>query len=175
MFTDPDSNLESFGLEPKSKVADMGAGSGFYTLGAARKVGSEGKVYAIEVQKELLAKIKNEADREGLSNIQYVWGDIEEHNGTRMADRTVDVVILSNTLFQVTDKEGTLTEALRILKPKGRLLLIDWSDSFGGMGPVASAVITPQKAKQLAEGVGFTFDREFTPGEHHYALVYKKS
>lgn len=174
MFTDPESNIESFGIEPGMKIADMGAGSGFYSISAAKRVGNTGKVYAIEVQKEVLAKIKNDADRAGVNNIEYIWGDIEVPNGTRLGNKVVDAVFLSNTLFQVENKKGTLLEAFRILKPKGRILLIDWSDSFGGMGPIQSAVVTDKMAKELLESVGFQFVKEFNPGEHHYALVMKK-
>jgi len=174
MFTDPESNIESFGLEPGMKVADMGAGSGFYSIAASKAVGETGKIYAIEVQKELLAKIKNDADRVGATNIDYIWADIEILNGCRIATRSVDAVFLTNTLFQVEDKMGTLHEAFRIIKPKGRILLIDWEDSFGGMGPQQSAVITKEKAKSMLEEAGFIFDREFNPGEHHYALIMKK-
>ncbi len=173
MFTDPVKNLESFGLEPNMKIADLGAGSGSYVLEAAKHIG-EGRVYAVEVQKELLAKIKNDADREGLSNIEYVWGDIEEHNGTRIGDSVVDSVFISNTLFQVENKETTLHEAFRILKSKGRLLVIDWTDSFGGLGPTEKSVFSKEKAKDLCEKTGFVFEREFDPGSHHYALIYRK-
>ena len=173
MFTDPVQVLESFGLEPNMKIADLGAGSGAYSIAAAKRIG-DGKVYAVEVQKELLAKIKNDADREGLSNIEYLWGDIEEHNGTRIGDRLCDVAIISNTLFQVENRDETLLEASRVLKPGGKLLLVDWEDSFGGLGPEAKMVISPEKARELCEKAGFEFVREFDPGAHHYALVYKK-
>jgi len=174
MFTDPLTNLDSFGVEPGMKIADMGAGSGFYSIEAAKRVGETGKVYAIEVQKEVLARIKNEAEKSGVSNIEYIWGDIEVPNGTRMGNRIVDAVLLSNTLFQVEDKKGTLMEAFRVLKPKGRILLVDWTDSFGGMGPAQNMVVTKEKARKLLEECGFVFVKEFDPGDHHYALVMKK-
>lgn len=155
------------------KIADLGAGSGAYVIAAAKHIG-QGTAYAVEVQKELLAKIKNDADRAGLDNIEYIWGDIEEHKGTKIGDGIMDAVIVSNTLFQVGDKEATLHEAYRILKPKGKLLIIDWTDSFGGLGPAENAVFPKDRAKDLAVKTGFVFESEFDPGAHHYALIYLK-
>lgn len=174
MFTDPVKNLDDFGIEPGMKIADLGSGAGFYTLSAAKLVGDSGRVYAVDVQKDLLEKIKGEADKEHISNVEYIWGDIESPNGTKIADDTVDAVILSNILFQVEDREGTLAEAARILVPGGKILCIDWTDSFGGLGPTEKMVIEAKDAKELLEKHGFEFLKEFDPGAHHYALVYKK-
>jgi len=174
MFTHPTENLASFGLHPGMRIADFGSGSGFYTIAAAKQIGETGSVFAVDVQKELLAKIKNDAQKENISNIEYIWGDIEEKGGSRLGDGVVDVVFLSNTLFQIEDKDAVLREAYRVLKQKGRLLVIDWTDSFGGLGPEASAVIDAATAKDMCEKAGFVFEREFDPGEHHYALIYIK-
>ena len=174
MFTDPIKNLEDFGVEPGMRIADLGCGAGFYTLPAAKLVGESGKIYAVEVQKDLLEKVKGEADKEGLSNIEYIWGDIETPNGTKIGSNTVDAVILSNILFQVEDRDGTVAEVARVLVPGGRVLCIDWTDSFGGLGPTQQMVLTDKDAKELLEKHGLEFEKEFNPGAHHYALVYKK-
>jgi len=175
MFTDPKENLNNFGLEPKMTVADLGCGTGAYSLAVAQMVGPEGRVLAVDVQKDLLTRVKNDADKAGLSNVEILWGDIEELNGTGIRDHACDAVIVSNILFQTEDKNTFLKEAHRILKPHGKLLLIEWLDSFGGMGPMASAVINPEKAKELLSSNGFTFEKQFDAGSHHYGIVAKAS
>jgi ubiquinone/menaquinone biosynthesis C-methylase UbiE len=174
MFTDPTANLENFGIEPGMKIADLGSGSGFYSIPAAKMAGDTGVVYAVDVQKNLLEKVKSEADREHVSNIEYIWGDIETHNGTKIADNTVGAVFLSNILFQLEDKEGAIAEAKRILVSGGRILCVDWTDSFGGLGPDQQAVFPANDAKELLEKHDLEFQKEFDPGAHHYALVYRK-
>ena len=67
-------------------VADLGAGSGHYTLAAAKKVGESGRVYAIEVQKDLLTRIKNLAQTEHINNVEVIWGDVENRGGTKLKD-----------------------------------------------------------------------------------------
>jgi len=174
-FSDPQKNINQFHLGEGMKVADFGAGTGAYTYAAARKVGDSGKVYAIEIQKELLQKIKNEAQSQGLDAVEVLWGDIEEIGGTKLGDNSVDAVILSNLLFQVDDKKGVLAESKRILRTGGKVLVVDWADSYGGLGPLEDNIITAEKMKHLFGNEGFMFDREIMAGEHHYGFVFKKA
>ena len=174
MFSDPDQNLEQFGLTEHMTVADLGAGSGAYTIAAARRVRNFGKVYAIEVQKDLAVRVKNAASKEGLSNVEAIWGDIERRGGTKLADASVDAAIASNVLFQLEDKEGAVSELERILKPGGKVLVIDWKESYGGMGPEPKAVLRADDAKHFFLAKGFSFEKEITAGRHHYGFVVRK-
>ena len=174
-FAIPDKNIKQFGLSEGMKVADLGSGSGHYTLAAARMVGTSGEVHAVEVQRELLQRFKEEIEDEGFRNITVTWGDIEEEGGTKLRDNSMDAVILSNILFQVEDKEGTIREARRILKPGGRVLVIDWTESFGGMGPEEGAVVKEENARRLFESLGFAFGSTIDAGAPHYGFIMKKT
>src|SRR3989338_2035317 len=101
MFSDPQKILEQFKLATGRFVADLGAGAGFFAIPAAKMVGPLGRVYAIDVLKDMLQKIKNEALRCKLFNLEALWGDIEKLGGTRLADASVDVALVCNSLFQV--------------------------------------------------------------------------
>lgn len=171
MFSDPQKNIQQLGLTEGMRVADLGAGSAAYTLAVARQVGSSGKVYAVEVQKDLLSHIKNSAAKQGLSNVEVIWGDIEQPGGTKIKERTIDAAIVSNVLFQADDKHAVAEEVKRILKPGGQALVIDWKESFGGMGPHPDHVVKEQKAKQIFEDCGFTINRSIAAGEHHYGFI----
>ena len=172
-FANPVENILAIGLQGGMKIADFGAGSGAYTLAAARTVGAHGKVYAVEVQKDLLTRIKNTATQEHLDNVEIIWGDFELPHGSRIADCLVDVVIISNALFQLENKSGALHEARRILKPAGKLAIIDWSESYSGMGPTKSDVVQKEAALELARMAGFTLMNEFAAGAHHYGLLLR--
>ncbi|MDO8572692.1 MAG: methyltransferase domain-containing protein [bacterium] len=173
-FSDPQKNIQQFGLTEGMKIADLGAGSAAYTLAAAAQVGTSGRVYAVEVQKELLSNIKNMAAKQGFFNVEVIWGDIERLGGTKIKDHVLDAVIVSNVLFQAEDKRGVVAEVRRILKPKGRVLVVDWKDSFGGMGPHVDQVMSEQTARDLFENDGFTLDRFISSGDHHYGFVAVK-
>lgn len=171
MFSDPQKNIAQFGIGHGMHVADLGAGSGFYTLPAAKAVGSIGKVYAIEVQKELLEKLKNQADQLRVHNIEIVWGDIETIGGTKLRDECVDRVIVSNVLFQVEHKDNFCLEVKRILKKGGKVLVVDWNE-ISPLGPkqlVSEVIVT-----SLFEKVGLQRESSISAGAHHYGLIFIK-
>lgn len=173
MFTDPVKNLKVFGLQEGMLVADLGAGTGFYTIPAGLAVGN-GKVYAIEVQKDFLITIKNKAEDERLSNVECLWGNVEKIGGTKIRDGIIDRVIASNILFQVENKDKFIEEACRILKKDGKILVIDWSDSGSPAGPKQNTIIKKDMARSMFEKKGFTFERDIDAGAHHYGMILKK-
>ncbi|MBU6430804.1 MAG: methyltransferase domain-containing protein [Patescibacteria group bacterium] len=174
MFSDPAKNIEQFGLSKGMFVADFGAGSGFYAMSAAKAVGDKGRIYAIDVQKDLLQRIKNQANTERMPNIEIIWGDVEKIGGTKLKDDSIDAVIIANILFQAAEKNNICLEATRILKRGGRALVVDWRDSFGGLGPKQSDVFSSSVAKEIFQKNNFALEREFNAGEHHYGLIFKK-
>lgn len=173
MFSKPETIAQQLELTPGMQVADIGAGAGHYSLAVARRIGN-GKVFAIDVQKELLDRINTEAQQKGITNIEIVWGNAEEHEGTRLREASIDVVIVANVLFQIEDKHSFFSEISRILKDNGQLMLIDWSESFGGMGPQAGDVVTMIMARDLASTVGLREDHEIDAGEHHWGIIFRK-
>lgn len=174
-FTKPEDNIAALGIYEGMIVADLGAGTGAYTIPLAERVGETGRVYAVEVQKEFLTNIKNAADARGFKNVEVLWGDIERVGGTKIKDGAVDAVVISNVLFLAEDKDGLLREASRILKTGGKLLLIDWGDSFNNLGPSPAMVVTKDEARALCEGAGFVFKNEVPVGEHFYGLLMLRS
>lgn len=173
-FSDPAQNVARFGITEGMVIADFGSGSGYYTLAASEAVGASGKVYAVEVQKELLKKVKDLSSTAFRSNIETIWGNIEQSGGSKLADASVDAVIIANVIFQTEDKEAVFAEAYRVLKPKGQLFIVEWKESFGGLGPYLGDVIAPDIMRSLAEHSGFTYVRSVPAGEHHYGLVLRK-
>ena len=174
MFSDPQKNIEQCGIQVGMEIADLGSGSGFYTMTAAKALFSTGRVYAVDVQKDLLTKIKNSAIREGLHNVEVIWGDIEKPNGTHLRDGSIDLCLICNILFQVENKRSTIDEIKRILKPGGLVLVVDWADSFGGIGPKPDAVVKKEVVLDMMEKSGFHMDREISAGAHHYGIIFKK-
>ncbi|OHA59898.1 MAG: hypothetical protein A2589_02555 [Candidatus Vogelbacteria bacterium RIFOXYD1_FULL_46_19] len=175
MFANPRQNLKYLNLLPGHKVADLGAGGGDYTLAAAEAVGPTGRVFAVEVQKELLDRLRGQAQTAGLGNVDIIWGDIEVPGGVKLADQSVDAVIISNILFQVDSQFGLAREAKRILVPKGQALVVDWQDSYGGLGPLVDQVFDQVKATEVMTKAGLTLTNTFDAGDHHYGLVFSNT
>jgi ubiquinone/menaquinone biosynthesis C-methylase UbiE len=173
-FAHPARNVAVLGIEPGMKVADFGSGSGAYVNLIAGALLGSGTVYAVDIQKDLLRRIKNEAERHGHKNVEILWGDLEEEGGSKL-NSILDLVLVSNLLFQVRDKEAVLIEAARVLKPNGRVAIIDWAESFGGMGPTEEMVVSKEAAYECARKAGLTFVKEFPAGAHHYGLIFRKT
>ena len=167
-------DIKNLDLKEGIKVADFGSGSGFYTIEAAKRVTGNGQVFAIDVQKDLLSKIQSHARDMGLHNVQVVWGDIDKIGGSKLKDAMVDAVIVSNVLFQSEHKENLAKEAFRILKQGGEVMLIDWTDSFGGMGPAKSQIVGEVAATSIFEKIGFKTVKNFYAGDHHWGVIMKK-
>ncbi len=168
MFTNPIKNLRAFGLREDNIIADLGAGTGFYSVAAGRLV-PYGKVYAVEIVKDFLATIKEKVKEVRLNNVEILWGDISKNGGTNIGDKVVDAVIVSNILFQVEDKNRFIEEIKRILKPKGRVLLIDWLES-----PIMGArtIVPKNKAREIFEKKGFVWQRDINTGAYHYGMIF---
>ncbi len=155
-------------------VADLGTGSGFYAIEAAKSVSPNGKVYAVDIQKDLLDRLRSEANRAHVRNIDVVCGDLEKLGGTKIREASVDRVIAANILFMIDDKKIFINEIKRILKQNGRLLLVDWSGSFSQMGPHPERVIYKDKAAKLFTDSGFAVEKEISAGSHHYGMILRK-
>jgi len=174
-FVNPETVVSHFHIREGDVVADFGAGSGFYVEALARLVGQTGKVYACEIQRELVEKIGVLIRSKGLFAVDPLWCDMEKEGGVKIADGTVDVALMINTLFQVEHKKNALSEVSRTLRSGGKFFLVDWSESFGGLGPQPNDVVTRAEAQALVESVGFVYERAFDAGDHHYGLAFRKA
>jgi len=172
-FAHPARNTHQLDIQEGAAAADFGAGSGHYAFEIARQLGNTGLVYAIDVQRDLLRRLKREAAHRDLKNIETILADIEQPRGSKLADRSCDLVLISNLLFQLQDPGAALTEARRVLKPSGRLAVIDWSDSFRSLGPAKQHVVKKARVLELARSAHFELLREFDAGAHHYGLVFR--
>lgn len=174
-FLNPDRVIRHFDIEKGQTVADFGAGHGYFTIPIARAVGTDGRVYAIDIQQEPLDVIAGKAKADHLLNIHAIRGDLETPGGSTLKDRIIDTVLVSSILFQARHPEDILKEAHRVLREKGMLVMIEWDpDANERLGPSLDLRISKHKAMQLAKDTSFELTREFEAGEYHYGLIFTK-
>jgi ubiquinone/menaquinone biosynthesis C-methylase UbiE len=173
-FLNPTKVLRAAKLHDGDKVADFGAGSGFFTRAAARLVGGRGLVWAVDAHQDMLPRIKSLALEEGLHTVEVVHGNVEKPGGSHLPENNFDLVIIANLLFAAEHKEPIVREAKRILRVGGRILVIDWRNSFGGMGPHQDHIVTEDHARTLAELGGFTYLSELPTGDYHWGFLARK-
>lgn len=166
MFSNPEKNVAQLGLQEGMKVADFGSGAGFYLRALSKRVGPSGKVFAIEVQKNLIKKIESDIKIWGIDNVSCIWGDIEKIDGTKIMSGSLDAVIISNVLYQAEDKIGLIDEAKRILKKGGKILFIDFNkDGF--------PFIKKEEASNLFLKRGFKILENIEVSDSHYGIIFK--
>lgn len=161
------------GLPEGARVADLGSGSGHYARALAGVVGASGKVFAVDVQEDVLKHARINTHQHHTHIIESVWGDIERLGGTHLRDASIDGAVLANTLFQITHKDQLVREIARIMRPGGALLIVDWVGSFGGLGPAPDHVVGEQAAAALFVAAGFTTVKSFRSGAHHYGVILR--
>ncbi|MFA6503073.1 MAG: methyltransferase domain-containing protein [Candidatus Paceibacterota bacterium] len=171
-FSSPHEAVLQLGLREGMRVGDFGAGSGHYSRAAAAAVGHSGKVYAVDVQEDLLKHIKLNTHERHERVIETVWGDIEKLGGSHLRDASLDAAILTNTLFQVEHRTVLLEELKRVLKHGAKLLVVDWAGSYGGMGPTPDRVVSERIAEELFINGGFHKVKSFRSGPHHYGIIF---
>lgn len=174
MFSDPEQNIQQFELRKGDHVADFGSGVGYYSFAAAEAVGENGKVYSIDVQKDLLQKLNNEAKKtRHLTNIEIIWADLDNLGGTRLREKSIDAVIAANIFFQLEDKNNACLEIKRILKDGGRVLFIDWLTQINPDSQ-KNASFSKEEVIELFTRKGFVVERDVNAGIKHYGLIFVK-
>jgi len=174
-MNNPKQNVTQLGLQPGMDVADIGAGSGYYAVAAGELVGNDGRVLAVDVQKDILDSVQQLAKENHLMNVKAVWGNAEKEGGTRLRNNSVDAVIVANTLFQIDDQAALAREVARICKAGAQLFVVEWSDSHGGLGPAPDHIVPAERAKEVFTLAGFEPDRDIDVGDHQYGFVMVRS
>jgi ubiquinone/menaquinone biosynthesis C-methylase UbiE len=168
--------LRQAGLEEGMRVGDFGCGrQGYFTLQAAKMVGHNGLVYAVDVLKEVLENIEDLAKDEGIYNIKTIWSNLEIFGATKIETNSLDFGFIINVLFQVEKRLDLIKEVARMLKPNARLLIIDWQRSQAPFGPPLEMRVVLDEIKNNAPGAGLKLIKEFDAGKYHFGLIFKKS
>jgi ubiquinone/menaquinone biosynthesis C-methylase UbiE len=172
-FLDPSDILAFAGLQPGSIVADFGCGNGFYPVAAAKIVGENGTVYAVDVKQESLEATMSAAKQEGVSNIYSIRHDMELP-GVDIKENSCDSVILSGILHLSKLQKNVLKETYRVLKTGGKVIVIEWKKEKLPFGPNIDNRIAPNELNDLMSKSGFRFQSEMPADAFHYAMVYEK-
>jgi predicted methyltransferase len=128
----PDQIMDALGIADGSKVADIGAGAGWFTMRLARRVGPNGIVYAQDVQRQMLDAIRRRVSREGLQNIQTRLGRGSDPN---LPSRSLDAILVVDVYAEVEDRVTFLRNLADALKPGGRIGIVNYRPGRGGPGP----------------------------------------
>jgi len=123
IFTQREKIAAAVGLKPGQVVADIGAGTGLFTLPFAKAVGATGKVYAVEIAKNFLELIKSRAEKASVPNIETVLGT---ERSVELPEASIDVAFICDVYHHFEYPQDSLKSLHRALKPGGEIVLIDF-------------------------------------------------
>jgi arsenite methyltransferase len=167
----PDQIMDAMGIADASVVADIGAGSGWFTIRLARRVGPQGVVYAEDVQQEMLTAIQRRVTREGLANVKYVLG---VENDPHLPANTLDAILVVDAYHEVEDRVAMLSHLARALKPQGRLGVVDFKLDGTGPGPSPEERVSPDVVVKDAAKAGLRLIRQEPFLPFQYFLIFGK-
>ncbi len=171
-FFNPNQALRVLGVNREVvDVADFGCGYGTFTIPAAQMI--IGKMYAIDIEPEMIKAVEQKAKARNLANVVVVLRDFVL-KGSGLTKNSIDFVFLFNILH-VENPERLLKESYRILKPGKKVGIIHWNyDATTPRGPPMNIRPRPEQCRSWAESVGFVFEKKVDLKPYHYGLVLRK-
>lgn len=165
---DPSEYLIKKGLKKGMVLADIGCGPGFFVFPASEIVGKDGMVYAIDTQQEMLDELRK---RNPSKNVVLLRS---EETKLSVDSTSVDMAIMVFVLHEVHHPVDFLIEVKRILKPSGRLIVIDWEKKMEEKGPPFEERLPKEKAKEIFQQAGFEEIETDSLNPSHYEVTGKK-
>lgn len=171
----PETVLFQAGLKSGQTIADLGAGSGHYAMAAAGIVGENGSVLVVDVKDSALDHIAADARMQKIKTLRTVLYDLDQENLTdRIPAGHTDMVLLANILHEVGHRKNLLSHAYKLLKTGGRMLIVDWNQSPGPIGPPVAVRISEAETKKMCEAASFRFVKNIETDNYHFGLLFEK-
>ena len=167
----PDKIMDRLNIADGARVADIGAGGGWFTIRLARRVGPNGRVFAEDIQPQMVEAIRRRVAREGLKNVTPVLGTPTDAR----LEPNLQAVLIVDTYPQLPDAVALLRNIAAKLVPGGRVGIVDFKpDGAGGPGPALEERLDPAVIRRDAERAGLTFKSHETFLRYQYLLVFVK-
>jgi ubiquinone/menaquinone biosynthesis C-methylase UbiE len=170
----PDKALEAIGIRRGMVVGDVGAGSGFMSFKMVKLVGPSGKVYANDIQPEMLEILRTRAQRDKVTNIETVLGTDRD---PKLPAGTLDLILLVDVYHEFSQPQAMLDRMREALKPNGRLVLLEYrkEDPTVPIRPEHKMSVVEVKAEVIPEGFQFDQVIEVLPRQHIIIFRPRKS
>ena len=166
----PTKAVAALALRPGQIVADIGAGSGYYAMLLSKAVGPGGRVYATDIQPEMLDLIRKKIESTRTSNVEVVLGTPTE---SRLPDRAIDLALMVDVYHELAQPQAFLRSLKRALKPDGRLVLIEFRKESAWVPIREEHKMTIREARLELENEGYHFDRVIDVLPWQHILVFR--
>lgn len=165
----PSRAIRALQIKPGQVIADIGAGSGYYSVLLAKAVGAEGRVYATDIQPQMLAILKRKLEAQSLRNVELILGAEAE---TKLPDASVDFALMVDVYHELAQPQAFLQSVKRALKPGGRLVLIEFRKEDPNVPIREEHKMSVREARQELEAEGYRFDRVLNDLPWQHVLIF---
>jgi ubiquinone/menaquinone biosynthesis C-methylase UbiE len=166
----PDEVVARLAIEPGDRVADLGAGGGYFTFRLADAVGSQGRVYAVDVDESMTDYLSERAREQGRQNVEVILG---EYDDPKLPDGTIDLIFTSNTYHHLEDREAYFENVREALAPDGRVAIIDFNEQEGGWFVRTFGHATSKETiVEEMSAAGYRLERDHDDLERQHFLVF---
>lgn len=169
---EPDVALDAIKLAAGSTVADVGAGSGYMTVKMAKRVGPTGKVYANDIQPQMLNLLRQRLDREKIPNVELVLGTYDD---PRLPANSVDLILMVDVYHEFSQPQAMLRRMRESLKTGGRLVLLEYRKEDPSIPIRPDHKMSVAEAKMEIEAEGFTLGSVDGRLPRQHILVFTKN
>jgi len=156
-------------LKPGERIADIGAGSGYFTFRFARHVGNTGQVYAVDISPDMILHLNRRIRDLGLGNVRTVLADPDD---PLLGDRSVDRVFICETWHHIDKHAQYLTLLEKMLRPGGQVIIVDFQKKETPVGPPMEMRASRGEVVRELEQSGFRLVKEHTFLPYQYYLVF---
>jgi len=168
---DPDLAMRLIKVERGSTVADLGAGSGYFTVRLAKAVGMAGKVYAVDIQQGMLDLLQRAVTKERLTNVIPVLGAVDD---PRLPAASLDLVLMVDVYHELSSPQTTLAHLKNALKPGGRLVLLEYRAEDPNVPILPEHKMTKAMVKLEVEHEGFRQQRVYDDLPRQHLIVFTR-
>jgi tRNA A58 N-methylase Trm61 len=168
----PDSALDAIGLRPGMTVADVGAGSGYFTVRLSRRVGPEGKVYAQDIQPEMLRLLRRRLDKANFTNVITVLGT---ESDPKLPENALDLILMVDVYHEFAQPQAMLRKLRQALKDDGRMVLLEYRKEDPWVPIRPEHKMSVAEAKLEVEDEGFLLERVGRELPRQHILIFKKN
>ena len=167
----PDLAMRLIRVQRGSTVADLGAGSGYYTVRLARAVGATGKVYAVDIQQGMLDLLQKSVAREKLTNVVPVLGGVDD---PRLPANSLDLILMVDVYHEFAQPQAMLQRLKAALKPGGRLVLLEYRAEDPDVPIRPEHKMTKAQVKLEVEHEGFTQQRVYDDLPWQHLVIFTR-
>jgi ubiquinone/menaquinone biosynthesis C-methylase UbiE len=168
----PDEVVAALALRPGQCVADLGAGTGYFSRVLSAAVGPTGTVLAVDPEPALVEHLRDRAEREGSANVVPVLASLDN---PRLPGGLVDLVLIVDTYHHIDDRVAYFRRLRRALRPAGRIAIVDWQKRPLPVGPEMAHKLAREQVVREMERAGYRLAEEPSLLPYQYFLIFRQA